>query len=153
MPPYDLAYVSAIHRHLFAGVHAWAGELRTVDISKGSTRFCTVDRIAPESAKIFTAMTRLQWFDGMDRKDLVRHAAESFGDFNVIHPFREGNGRVQRIVFEQLIIHAGYEISWVDVEPDDWVDANVAAYQGDYSALATIFDACIGKPIQEADFE
>jgi len=45
----------------------------------------------------------------------------------MIHPFREGNGRAQRILFEHIIINAGYEISWWTAEPGEWVLANVDA--------------------------
>jgi len=36
---FDLAHLRRIHWHLFRDVYAWAGELRTVDISKGDNRF------------------------------------------------------------------------------------------------------------------
>jgi hypothetical protein len=36
---FDLAHLQAIHRRLFADVYEWAGELRTIDISKGGNRF------------------------------------------------------------------------------------------------------------------
>jgi cell filamentation protein len=146
-PPYDLSYLQSIHRTLFGEVYAWAGELRAVDISKGQTRFCTVGRIVPEAAKLFRGIEDLRWFDGMSRLQLVRHVSEAFGDFNVIHPFREGNGRAQRILFDQLVINAGYEISWEGVDPEAWVAANVAAYQVDYAPLRKIFDRCIGDAI------
>ena len=45
----------------------------------------------------------------------------------MIHPFREGNGRAQRTLFEHIIINAGYEISWWTAEPGEWVLANVDA--------------------------
>jgi len=44
------------------------------------------------------------------RSDLVVAVAELHGDLNSIHPFRDGNGRAQRILFEHLIINAGYQI-------------------------------------------
>lgn len=49
LPPYDLVYLQRVHRHLFGDVYEWAGELRTVDISKGGTHFCNVTRIEAES--------------------------------------------------------------------------------------------------------
>src|SRR5690606_26758862 len=52
-PPYDLASLKRIHHQLFQDVYDWAGELRTVDISKGGTHFCNVTRIEPEAEKIF----------------------------------------------------------------------------------------------------
>ena len=38
---------------------------------------------------------------------LVSKLAEYYGDFNIIHPFREGNGRVQRLFFEHLVLYNG----------------------------------------------
>ena len=143
-PPYDLDSLKAIHRHLFARIYQWSGELRSVDISKGATRFCTAARIQPEAQKLFEQMKRFGWFEGLPRLDLITNVAESFGDFNVIHPFREGNGRAQRILFENLIINAGYEISWHDVDPGDWITANVAAYHVNYEPLREILARCIG---------
>src|SRR5438128_444096 len=32
---FDLAHLRAIHRHLFQDLYDWAGQLRTVEISKG----------------------------------------------------------------------------------------------------------------------
>ena len=36
---FDLAHLTAIHRHLFQDVYAWAGEIRTVEMTKGGSRF------------------------------------------------------------------------------------------------------------------
>jgi cell filamentation protein len=150
-PPYDLCSVTAIHRHLFADVYPWAGELRLLDISKGTTRFCTATRIEPEAHKFFEELRTLNWLEEMSRNELVSKVAELFGDFNVIHPFREGNGRVQRILFENLIINVGYEISWRNIEPDAWVEANIAAYNVDYSPLRSVFEICVGGLIKTDD--
>ncbi len=43
-----------------------------------------------------------------------------YGEINVLHPFRLGNGLTQRIFFEQLAIHAGYLLNWRDVDPAGW---------------------------------
>jgi cell filamentation protein len=151
LPPYNLSYLQDIHRHLFSDIYSWAGDIRSVDISKGTTRFCTASRIKPEATRLFRTIEGLGWFEGMARADLVRHVAEVFGELNIVHPFREGNGRAQRILFDQLIINAGYEISWDDVDPDAWVAANVAAYQVDYGPLRDIFNKCIGGIIPVHD--
>ncbi len=42
-PPYDLAYLQQLHKIIFSALYDWAGEIRTVDISKGNTRFCNVN--------------------------------------------------------------------------------------------------------------
>jgi cell filamentation protein len=146
-PPYDLPYLQQLHRTLFEDVYEWAGCIRTVDIAKDTTRFCNINRIEPEATKIFAAMADASWYEGYARDALVAAIAESFGDLNVVHPFREGNGRAQRILFEHLILNAGFEVNWWCVEPQAWLDANIAAVVCDYAALARIFDRCIGQPI------
>lgn len=54
------------------------------------------------------------------------------------------NGRAQRLLFEQIIINAGFEIDWWPVSPDEWVHANIAAVTCDYRPLADVFEKCIG---------
>jgi cell filamentation protein len=148
-PPYDLGYLQRIHLRLFADLYDWAGELRSIDIAKGSTRFCNIYRMEPEAGKLFERLRKAQWYEGCERAELVRLVAQLFGDLNVIHPFREGNGRAQRILFEHIVINAGHQISWWAVEPGEWVQANIDAVVCDYNALESIFERCIGGGIEE----
>lgn len=149
LPPYDLNYLKRIHRTLFCDVFEWAGEMRTVDISKGGTHFCNLLRIEIEASKIFTSLARDGWLEGLERATLIQSAAEYFGDLNMIHPFREGNGRAQRILFEHLIVNAGFEVDWWAVAPDEWLSANIAAVVCDYSKLESVFERCIGRAITD----
>ena len=146
-PPYDLYYLRSIHRVLFQEIYSWAGELRTVDISKADTRFCTVRRIEKESEKIFDCLKQEDYLTSLSRDQLVVKTAEYYGDINVIHPFREGNGRAQRIFFEHLIVNAGFHISWDGINPERWIEANEAAVVCNYAPLADIFENCIGEPL------
>ncbi|MBO3273692.1 putative adenosine monophosphate-protein transferase Fic [Pseudomonas schmalbachii] len=147
-PPYNLAYLQNIHRVLFSDLYDWAGELRTVGISKQATRFCQPEYMEKEAGKIFKAMAEANWFEGMNRGELIAAVAEAYSDLNVVHPFREGNGRTQRILFEHLILNAGFEISWWGVEEDEWIYANIAAYNCNLGPMKQVFEKCIGHPIQ-----
>ena len=149
-PPYGLARLKQIHKHLFCDVYDWAGEIRTVDISKEQTRFCSVQRIEPESTRIFDRLAQNSWFADASREALVSGLAEVFGDVNVIHPFREGNGRAQRILFDQIVVNAGYEINWWIVNPEEWIGANVDAVICDYRALTEIFGRCVGNRFSDS---
>jgi cell filamentation protein len=146
-PPYSLSYLQAIHRRLFSDLYDWAGELRTVDISKDDTHFCVTSRIEPEANKLFKVLADANWFQDLDRTNLINASAELFGDLNVVHPFREGNGRAQRILFEHIIVNAGYEISWWPVEPGEWIQANIDAVGCDYAGLVRVFERCVGQAI------
>ena len=146
-PPYDLPALQRIHHQLFGDLYDWAGELRTLDIAKGDTHFCVESRVEPEANKIFATLAGADWFEGLERGELISAAAELYGDLNMIHPFRDGNGRAQRILFEHLIVNTGYEISWWPVEEGEWLGANIDAVLCDYGALVRIFERCIGQPI------
>lgn len=148
-PPYDLEYLKTIHHQLFKDLYSWAGELRTVDISKADTRFCNVQRIEKESEKIFAALKDENFLVDLNRDELTQKAAEYYGDINMLHPFREGNGRAQRILFEHLIVNAGFDISWAGIDKEQWIEANEAAVVCDYAPLARIFEDCIGGPLPQ----
>ncbi len=92
-------------------------------------------------------MERDAWFVGLNKEELVVAIAETYGDLNVIHPFREGNGRAQRILFEQIIINAGFTVDWWLIKEDAWISANVDAVACDYRGLEDIFENCIGGPL------
>lgn len=146
-PPYDLAYLQNIHRRLFADLYEWAGELRTVGMAKQDTRFCQPAFMEQEASKIFKRMATANWFEGMNRADLIVAVADAYSDINVIHPFREGNGRSQRILFEHLIMNAGFEISWWNIGKDEWLIANIAAYNCVLEPMEKVFKKCIGHEI------
>lgn len=147
-PPFDFDYLRRLHRQLFGDVYEWAGSIRSVDISKGTTRFCTSRRIVPEADKVMQAL------DGLDlshasRRETISHVAACFGELNLIHPFREGNGRTLRLFFEHFLVFHGHAVDWSKVERDDWIAACIAAVECDYAPLEEIFDRCIGDLPQE----
>lgn len=146
-PPYGLDTLKNIHYSLFSDIYSWAGQIRTIKLSKGNTQFCIPSRIEPEAIKEFQKIAAANWFEGYSRDLLVVAIAKTYGTLNVIHPFREGNGRSQRILFEWLIINAGYEISWWKVDQDEWIRANIRSFYGDDSHLIEVFNRCIGLPI------
>ena len=142
-PPFNLDYLRSLHRQLFDEVYEWAGDLRTVDISKGYTRFCIASRVAPEAEKLLSQFD-VERLSGMSPGECVRHVAELYGELNMIHPFREGNGRTQRLLFEHWLLLGGYTVSWLGVGKEEWVDACIAAVSCDYLPLERIFERCIG---------
>ncbi|MDP4529002.1 Fic family protein [Alkalimonas delamerensis] len=74
-----------------------------------------------------------------DKAAFVNHLAHFFCEMNVVHPFREGNGRTLRLFCELVAIQAGYELDWKPISKGVWLAANVAGYQGDLKPLIKIF--------------
>lgn len=60
---YDLNHLCALHRHIFADVYPWAGEIRTVVISKGRM-FCMPRHIEPAAAEVFARLAARDDYGG-----------------------------------------------------------------------------------------
>lgn len=129
-----------MHRYLFQDIYDWAGELREVDISKGATRFANVTRIEPEAHKLFGQLATEDHFVGLPREKFVARLAHYYCELNVIHPFRDGNGRAQRLLFEVISINAGYLLRWEPIGRTEWLKANIAAYNCQLEPLMTLLD-------------
>ncbi|MGA8027776.1 MAG: Fic family protein [Bryobacteraceae bacterium] len=135
---FDLAHLEAIHRHLFGDVYEWAGQLRTVDISKGGHRFAHHGHIASAAAPIFNQLTAEKHLAGLSPAAFSDRAAYYLGELNALHPFREGNGRAQREFLSHLAHATGYYIAWENVSLTDMLQASIESFRGDTSKLATI---------------
>ncbi|MDP7591262.1 MAG: putative adenosine monophosphate-protein transferase Fic [Litorilituus sp.] len=140
-------YLKQIHFFLFQDIYAWAGQVRTVDISKGDTRFCTTSYIEREAEKQFAKLANLDNLKGLDKDEFVEHLADFFCEMNIVHPFREGNGRALRLFCEVLAMQAGYELSWQGVSKEAWLDANIYGFNVSTELLIVIFDRC-SMPIE-----
>ncbi|MDR1851369.1 MAG: Fic family protein [Propionibacteriaceae bacterium] len=74
----------------------WTGELRTIEISKGNTRFAFSQYLDTLGSDIFAHLADEDWLRGLERSQLVERLAYYYSELNILHPFREGNGRTIR---------------------------------------------------------
>jgi len=135
---FDLAHLQRIHLALFQDVYDWAGKIRTVDISRGNSRFANVRFIESAANDIFNKLARENWLRGLDADTLSKRLAHYLSEINALHPFREGNGRVQRIFISQLSQSAGYQLDYSDLEQEQIYRAMELAFNGDESILANL---------------
>ncbi len=101
---YDLKHLQKIHKHIFQDIYTWAGELRTVNIGKGQNFFCLLQHIDYAQKDIFNSLKKDNYLNGLNLNDSVNKLAYYLGEINMLHPFREGNGRTQRAFIEQLAL-------------------------------------------------
>ncbi|EFN5847308.1 putative adenosine monophosphate-protein transferase Fic, partial [Escherichia coli] len=80
-----------------------------------------------------------------EKAKFVERLAHYYCEINVLHPFRVGSGLAQRIFFEQLAIHAGYQLSWQGIEKEAWNQANQSGAMGDLTALQMIFSKVVSE--------
>jgi cell filamentation protein len=135
---FDLKHLRAIHRHLFQDVYDWAGELRTVEISKGSQQFQFRQYIQTGMADVHRRLERSRFLRGLSAADFAEQAAVIVGDINYIHPFREGNGRTQLQYLKQLAAQAGHHLDLARIAGDRWIEASISSHAADYSMMAKV---------------
>jgi len=140
-----LPHLCAIHHHLYQDIFDWAGDIREMDIYQGDTRFCHFAYIEKEGNALMQDLEEEGYLVGLEKADFINRLSHYYCEINVLHPFRIGNGIVQRIFFEQLAIHAGYQLDWRGIDPEAWAQANQSGAMGDLSALNTIFSKVVSE--------
>ena len=143
----DFNYVKRIHKYLFDGIYEWAGEIRQTDISKGNI-FCQHELIEVNTEVLFNELKVEKYLEGLSEEDIIKRLAYYLGDLNTIHPFREGNGRVQRVFIRELASRAGYLVNFEGISQEEMIKASDAAFHHDYEPL----EAIIAKSIKKNNF-
>ena len=106
-----------IHAYLFGGLYDFAGQIRTVNISKGGFTFAPA-MFLTESLKTIEAMPH-DTFDAILKK---------YVEMNVAHPFREGNGRATRIWLDMMLKkHLKQCVDWSRINKKDYLQAMTAS--------------------------
>ena len=80
---------------------------------------------------------------GLDKAHFISAIVDLYERTNELHPFREGNGRTQRVFLSQLARHAGYVIDFARVDPDDLMIATIQAAGGVDDFLKVLFDEMV----------
>lgn len=69
---FDFEHYKAIHYHLFSDLYEWAGQVRTVDISKKGTRFCAATEIDLRASYVFQRLAQKNYFRGLSHQEFYR---------------------------------------------------------------------------------
>jgi cell filamentation protein, protein adenylyltransferase len=139
----DYAHFKAIHRHLFQDVYDWAGEARTVRISKDNSMFCYPENIESEATKLFANLKADKFLQGFSSKGFAKKAAHFLTELNAIHAFREGNGRAQLSFFLLLADQAGHSLDFDDFDPDAFLEAMIVSFGGDEVPLSKLIEGLV----------
>jgi len=117
----------AVHRHLFGDIYDWAGEFRTVNITKGTHTFHPASHLHIAADYCANAMRDIARLDRPNRDVLAERLSELLADMNEAHPFREGDGRTQRVIVGQLAAHHDHPIAWRVSSPIQNIELSIAA--------------------------
>ena len=91
-------------------------------------------------ANIFDKLKKEKYFMDYDYETTLEKLIELFTDINALHPFREGNGRSQRVFIESLSKINGINLDLTNVSKMDMIIASHESINGDYKKLKDIFE-------------
>ena len=133
-----------IHRFLFEDLNSWAGQIRKINISKKGTRFCPSEEIESHASRVFARLHSRELFTNLDRSEFLSEIVDFYSITNHLHPFREGNGRTQRVFITQLIHNAGYaNFDFADVDGGLLMIATIQSANGVTDLLNGLFEQLI----------
>ena len=130
----DFDYIKRLHKHLFSDIYDWAGELRKTDISKGNI-FCQHELIEVNAKVLFNELKAENYLEKLDKDAIVKRLAYYLGDLNTIHPFREGNGRVQRLFIRELASRVDYLVNFNGINAEEMIRASDKTFHHDYGMM------------------
>lgn len=142
---FDFEHYKAIHHFLFSDLYDWAGQIRTVNISKKGTKFTSAENIETQASLVFKRLKNCNYFKGLEHSEFVDEIVDFYCVTNALHPFREGNGRTQRVFLTQLIRSAGYDINFADMDTDLLMIATIQSAQGVTDMLKQLFWESINR--------
>ncbi|MDR1872490.1 MAG: Fic family protein [Deltaproteobacteria bacterium] len=128
-----------IHRHLFQDLYDWAGKRRAVEINKGGQQFFPTSRFDNALRFIDDLIAECLRVCKDDKEKLAKKLAEILDTVNFLHPFREGNGRTQRLFIMFLAKEKGYTLNLNPTNNKEiYARYMNASIDGDVDALAAL---------------
>lgn len=151
---FDLDHLRAMHRAVYADLWDWAGEIRTVDTGTTNTGLahCRPQFIVEQARIVFGGIERDDFLRNMDHDTVSDRLAYHWGETTALHPFRDGNTRIQRLFFHQMTTEAGWSIDWESINAgmDQFIHARLIAHGGNHEPLRDVLAPTL-RPLEAAE--
>ena len=113
LKPGTFKSLAEIHKYLFGPIYGFAGQIRTVNISKGNFRFAPIMYLE-------AALENIEKMPQSTYDEII----EKYVEMNIAHPFQKGNGRSIRIWLDQILKkELGKVIDWSLVDKEEYLTA------------------------------
>jgi cell filamentation protein len=139
------------HKDIFEDIYPFAGELRTVEMSKGDCIEHWVWRMEFLKAlpQLDEQIKRVVESDYKDVKSIAYDLSVLLSEFLFIHPFREGNGRISRLLSDVILAKNGFPMIGLKLKKgDNYIQKVHAGYEMDYEPLAELLEQKIEEGIK-----
>jgi cell filamentation protein len=122
---YGFEYLRAINKHLFDPVYEWAGQTRTIPISKTMSNgmksvFAHPDSFAQKFQDLEQKTAAFVTAKGWTHVQKIDALVKIFASANHIHPFPEGNGRTLQVFMRQLAREQGIVLDYTRTSATEW---------------------------------
>lgn len=143
------------HHSWLGNVYEWAGQYRSVNMGKDNFQFAAAHLI-PKLMKQFNDQYLAVYTpcQGMDKEQLIEALAKVHIEYILVHPFREGNGRLSRLLANIMSLQAGQPVldfSIMDKQKDDYFTA-IQAGLDNYEPMKNLFRQVLHDSEQSAAF-
>ena len=146
---FDFNHFKKIHYNIFKDIYEWAGQIRTVNISKGNV-FCYYENIEGYAYDIFSKLKEENYLINSEKDSIYDRFSFYMSEINALHPFREGNGRSQRLFMSYVAKVAGYELNFEEISQEKMIELSVRAFNNGHEEYVTMFEK-ISTPILEQE--
>jgi cell filamentation protein len=143
---FGAAHLRAIHKYIFQDIYPFAGKYRVEDMWKDDTFFCKSEYIEENLIRLFEGLKKENYLRGLEIEQFSAKIAYYMSELNMIHPFREGNGRTVREYIRQLALKDGYIIDWSRVDHDALLNASIISADKELQPLVKCIYRAIVSP-------
>ena len=141
---FDIKHFIGIHKHIFEDLYEFAGLFRTENIAKGNFSFAEWNYIEDELNRILEELANEHYLKNLDKENLAKRLAYYMSELNVLHPFREGNGRTIREFIRQLAYKNNYILDLRKINSKELLKATIKSVV-DTKDLENLIYECLEK--------
>lgn len=130
-----------IHKFIFGDIYSFAGKIRREQISKADTMFYPPNLINKELNKVFFKIKSERMIYEKSEEKIFDNIAYVMAELNIIHPFREGNGRTIREFIRLMAKKCGYSLNWGNIDSNELLDGSIRSVYN-YKVLVDVLKIC-----------
>ncbi len=139
---FDWNTLLALHHYLFQDIYQFAGQVRNVQLAKGTTRFCQAQHISRMAEQLFREMQNEPKWQSI--KEAAERLAYFKSELNMIHPFREGNGRTTRLFINAYAKKQGFFWNYAALDQAEYMEAMIQSVLNT-EQLVSMFQKTLSK--------
>ena len=114
------------------------------NIAKDYFQFAEWEYIENELTRLLSELKSENFLDNLTKEKFAERLAYYWAELNVLHPFREGNGRTTREFLRQLSLKNGYILNLHKISPQKLFNASIKSII-DTADLEKYLYACLEK--------